>query len=132
MALQNELKTNRNCAHKCVPWSRNSSLLTSHAFATRNGLAQTLPLNVCDAAKAQFGGIVPIALTCPFGTSQTLHIGVCAIREWSGWGLKPIVEKCFWANKARMSMKTKDNDNLSGTSPMPLTPETVKRTILTP
>ncbi len=42
------------------------------------GLAQTLPLNVCDAPKAHFGQIVPLALTCPFGTSQTPHFGVCA------------------------------------------------------
>ncbi len=42
------------------------------------GLAQTLLLNVCDAPKAQFGQIVPLALACPFGTSQTPHVGVCA------------------------------------------------------
>ena len=42
------------------------------------GLAQTLLLNVCDARKAQFGQIVPLALACPFGTSQTPHFGVCA------------------------------------------------------
>ena len=35
------------------------------------GLRQTLLLNVCDAPKAQFGQIVPLALACPFGTSQT-------------------------------------------------------------
>jgi hypothetical protein len=35
------------------------------------GLAQTLLLNVCDAPKAQVRQIVPLALTCPFGTSQT-------------------------------------------------------------
>jgi len=35
----------------------------------QSGLAQTLLLNVCDAPKAQAGQIV--ALTCPFGTSQT-------------------------------------------------------------
>jgi hypothetical protein len=45
------------------------------------GLAQTLPLNVCDAPQAQFGQIVPLGLTCPFGTSQTPEFGVCAIRE---------------------------------------------------
>jgi len=37
----------------------------------QSGLAQTLPLNVCDAPKAQAGEVVPLALTCPFGTSQT-------------------------------------------------------------
>jgi hypothetical protein len=42
----------------------------------RAGLAQTLPLNVCDGPKAQLGQIVPLAPTCPFGTSQTPHIGV--------------------------------------------------------
>jgi hypothetical protein len=47
-----------------------------------------LPVNVCDAPKAQFGEIVPIGLTCPFGTSQTPHIGVCAIREWRSCELK--------------------------------------------
>ncbi len=36
------------------------------------------------------------------------HIGVCTIREWHGWRRKPTVERCFLANKARMSMKTKD------------------------
>jgi hypothetical protein len=41
-------------------------------------LAQTLLLNVCDVPKAQFGQIVALALTCPFGTSQTPHFGVCA------------------------------------------------------
>jgi hypothetical protein len=41
-------------------------------------LAQTLLLNVCDAPKAQVGEIVPLAPTCPFGTSQTPHFGVCA------------------------------------------------------
>jgi hypothetical protein len=30
------------------------------------------------------GQIVPLGLTCPFGTSQTPHTGVCAIREWHG------------------------------------------------
>jgi hypothetical protein len=61
------------------------NFLASHTFATRNGLAQTLPLIVCDAPKAQVGQIVPLDLTCPFGTSRTPHIGVCAIQEWSGW-----------------------------------------------
>ena len=42
------------------------------------GLAQTLLSNVCDAPKAQFGQIVPLAFACPFGTSQTPHFGVCA------------------------------------------------------
>jgi hypothetical protein len=32
------------------------------------GLAQTLPLNVCDAPEAQ---AVLLVLTCPSGTSQT-------------------------------------------------------------
>jgi len=41
-------------------------------------LAQRLLLNVCDAPKAQVGQIAPLAITCPFGTSQTPHIGVCA------------------------------------------------------
>ncbi len=41
-------------------------------------LAQTLYLNVCDAPEAQFGQSGPPALTCPFGTSQTPHVGVCA------------------------------------------------------
>jgi hypothetical protein len=35
-------------------------------------------LNVSDAPKAQVGEIVKLALTCPFGTSQTPHVGVCA------------------------------------------------------
>jgi hypothetical protein len=34
-------------------------------------LAQTLPLNVCDAPKAQACQVVVLVLTCPFGTSQT-------------------------------------------------------------
>jgi len=38
--------------------------------------------------KAHFGQIVPIGLTCPFGTSQTPHTGVCAVREWHGWKLE--------------------------------------------
>jgi hypothetical protein len=42
------------------------------------GLARTLLLNTCHAPKGQFGQVVPLALTCPFGTSQTPHIGVCA------------------------------------------------------
>jgi hypothetical protein len=46
------------------------------------GLAQTLPLNVCDAPKAHVGQFVTIALTCPFGTSQTPQIGVCPSRNW--------------------------------------------------
>ena len=46
------------------------------------GLAQTLLLNVCDAPKAQFRQIVPLALTCPFGTSQTPQDGACANRNW--------------------------------------------------
>jgi len=41
-------------------------------------LAQTLPFNVCDAPQAQFGQLTPSAATCPFGTSQTPHVGVCA------------------------------------------------------
>jgi hypothetical protein len=45
---------------------------------TKGGLAQTLLLNVCDAAKAQFGQIAPRPPACPFGTLQTPHIGVCA------------------------------------------------------
>jgi hypothetical protein len=45
-------------------------------------------LNVCDAPQAQFGQIVPLGLTCPFGTSQTPHTGVCAIRDWHRWELK--------------------------------------------
>ena len=45
------------------------------------GLAQTLLLNVCDAPKAQVGQIVRLALTCPFGTSQTPEIGVCASHQ---------------------------------------------------
>jgi len=47
----------------------------SEARELSGGLAQTLPLNVCDAPKAQ---VVPLALTSPCGTSQTPHIGVCA------------------------------------------------------
>jgi len=35
------------------------------------GLAQTLPLNVCDAPEAQALQVMPLVLTCPFGTSQT-------------------------------------------------------------
>jgi hypothetical protein len=46
-------------------------------------LAQTLPLNVCGAPKAQVGQIVPLALTRPFETSQTPRFGVCAYRH--GW-----------------------------------------------
>jgi hypothetical protein len=53
--------------------------------AGKRGLAQTLFLNVCDAPKAQFGQIVPLALICPSGTSQTPNFGVCAIREWRDW-----------------------------------------------
>jgi hypothetical protein len=37
-------------------------------------LAQTLPLNVCDAPKAQARQVAPLILTCPFGTSQTPDI----------------------------------------------------------
>jgi hypothetical protein len=58
---------------------------TTLIFIFSGGLAQTLPLNVCDAPKAQFGQIVPYGLTCPFGTPQTPHIGVCATRESHGW-----------------------------------------------
>jgi len=48
-------------------------------------------------AKAQFGQVVLLALTCPFGTSQTPDIR----------GLRhPSLQN--WRNKARMSMKTKD------------------------
>jgi hypothetical protein len=39
-------------------------------------------LNVCDAPKAQVGQFMTIALTCPFGTSQTPQVGVCASRNW--------------------------------------------------
>jgi hypothetical protein len=39
------------------------------------GLAQTLLLNVCDPPKAQFDQYMMIAVTCPFGTSQTPQIG---------------------------------------------------------
>jgi hypothetical protein len=37
-------------------------------------LAQTLPLNVCDAPEAQACQVVPLVLTCPFGTSETPDI----------------------------------------------------------
>jgi hypothetical protein len=37
----------------------------------QSGLAQTLPLNVCDAPVAQALQVMPLVLTCPFGTSQT-------------------------------------------------------------
>jgi len=50
-------------------------LLRRGGFGGGGRLAQTLPLNVCDASQAQFGQIVPIALTCPFGTSQTPTAG---------------------------------------------------------
>ena len=42
------------------------------------GLAQTLPLDACDAPKAQAGQIVPRAPACPFGTSQTRSFRACA------------------------------------------------------
>jgi hypothetical protein len=41
-------------------------------------LEGTLPLNVCDAPKAQVGQIVPPAPASPFRTSQTRYFGVCA------------------------------------------------------
>ena len=44
-------------------------------------LSQTVPLNVCDAPNAQVGQIVPLALTCPFGASQTRYLGVCANQQ---------------------------------------------------
>jgi hypothetical protein len=65
------------------------------------GLAQTLLLNVCDAPKAQVGQIAPRVPTCLFETSQTPHIGVCAIP-------KGVTESCFSTNDPGMSMKTKD------------------------
>jgi len=42
-------------------------------------LAQTLPFNVCDAPKAQFGRGGLLTAACPFGTSETPQTGVCAI-----------------------------------------------------
>jgi hypothetical protein len=61
------------------------------------GLAQTLPLNVCDAPKAQAGQVLPLALTVPSGHRRLRTSGVCAIRR---------LQNC--RNKARMSMKTKE------------------------
>jgi hypothetical protein len=56
-------------------------------------------LNVCDAPKAQFAHFGTPALTCPFGTSQTPHIGVC--------GGRPEGRRHEnWRNKAGMSVKT--------------------------
>jgi len=48
------------------------------------GVAQTMLLNVCDAPQAQFGQIAPLALACPFGTSQTPHTGGLRRPEWHG------------------------------------------------
>ena len=48
--------------------------------------------------------------------------GVCAIREWHGLRWTLIAERSFSANKARMSMKTKDNDNMSLDPPLSSTP----------
>jgi hypothetical protein len=48
------------------------------------GLAQTLLLNVCDAPKAQFGQLVPLATTCPSWTSETPYLGVSRGRAWRG------------------------------------------------
>jgi len=67
---------------------------------------QTLTLNVWDAPKAQFGQIVPLALACPFGTLLTPHFGVCAGRTCGGRYENR-------RNKARMLMKTKDEDKKS-------------------
>jgi hypothetical protein len=64
---------------------------------TSLGLAQTLPLNVCDAPKAQAGQIAPKALNVPSGHRRRQTSGVCAIRR---------SRNC--RNKARMSMKTKE------------------------
>jgi hypothetical protein len=72
---------------------------------TQGGLAQTLPLNVCDAPKAQVGQIALPAQACPFGTSQTLYFGVCAILRQPTWSE---LESAFCGNKARMFMKTKE------------------------
>jgi hypothetical protein len=38
------------------------------------GLGQTLLLDFCDAPESQVGQIMPHALTCPFGTSQTPQV----------------------------------------------------------
>jgi hypothetical protein len=62
-------------------WNRGLPSSDEEGWGVVGGLAQTLPLNVCDAPQAQFGQIVPLGLTCPFGTSQTPEFGVCAIRE---------------------------------------------------
>ncbi|SPE26467.1 hypothetical protein SBA2_30132 [Acidobacteriia bacterium SbA2] len=70
--------------------------------SSKSGLAQTLLLNVCGAPKAQFGHIVPRALTCPFGKSQTPHFGGLRHPGLARW------EQPFDGNKARMSKKTKD------------------------
>ena len=43
--------------------------------------AQTVHLDVCDAPTARFDQFALSALTCPFGTSHTPHIGVCATRK---------------------------------------------------
>jgi hypothetical protein len=87
-------RSNSPLGHSNIPLQGNS--LADYACACRlelsvclagwtvgaGGLAQTLCPNVCDAPTAQFGRIAPLALTCPFGTSQTPHVGVCASQEW--------------------------------------------------
>ena len=72
------MKTKDRCRKSTTPYPSlskegNSWLPSSdeEGLGVVGGLAQTLPLNVCDAPKAQFGQIVLLGLTCPFGTSQT-------------------------------------------------------------
>ncbi len=45
-------------------------------------MAQTLCPNVCHDSKAQFGQIALLDPACPFGTSETPHVGVCASQGW--------------------------------------------------
>jgi len=66
-------------------------------------LAQTLPLNVCDAPKAQAGEVAPLSFDpFPSGDRRRQTSGVCAVRRVKNW-----------RNKARMFMKTKEDDKQS-------------------
>jgi hypothetical protein len=56
-------------------------------------LAQTLPLNVCDAPKAQACQVVALVLTCPFGTSQTPDVRV--LRQPWTWKLAEQSENVY-------------------------------------
>jgi len=82
---------------------------------TSLGLAQTLPLNVCDAPKAQAGQIAPLALNVPSGHRRVENVIFISFRGPKAHGDRPqtsgvcaIRRSRNCRNKARMSMKTKE------------------------